>query len=281
MIPTVWQFQPNAGGDPVPVPGEIDRNNYAIYVDGAFVPDLTQLKPVTELINPAGPIGYAGNYAIYYLQADDISSDTELSRIFDILSVLKFPYTNYPNEQGKRVDPTIPETDFLDPTMRQVMKEVGKIPRVISQKERIEMIQTVPYLRAKVEAMAEADQVKFLKAKNTEYAPYYYQYKFRKQYTRQVLIDTNNLLVDIEPGLGSALEEFKQKHRKIDVDKANEERIKLHLENVRRSKLITKKKFYGDPDIDKVITVTDPKTLSSVLDMNFDDEEETEADADN
>lgn len=84
--------------------------------------------------------------------------------------------------------------------------------------------------------------------------PYYAEYKFRKDTSRRFLVDTNNLVLDIMPGDGSVLENFKLAHRAIDVSKAVTENEKIRLENKRRSKLIEQGN-YEDPDIEKKIIV--------------------------
>lgn len=68
------------------------------------------------------------------------------------------------------------------------------------------------------------------------------------------VFDTNNLIVDLDPGTGSALESFKLAHRGIDVLKAVEERGKMELENERRRSLI-KAGQLGDPNIEQVVVV--------------------------
>src|SRR5262249_2978227 len=63
-VPTLWTFVP------------FDSNNLPAeggsFATGEFVPDMSEdsVRPVTELINPAGPIGYAGNYAVFYLKSE-------------------------------------------------------------------------------------------------------------------------------------------------------------------------------------------------------------------
>jgi hypothetical protein len=129
------------------------------------------------------------------------------------------------------------------------------------------MVQYVPHLREQYEIAKSLDQaaraegksageVDALFADNSRFKECYADYVFRKQQSRRFLVETNNLLVDIVPGEGSALEPFKLAHRGIDVLKVVEEQKKMALENERRLKLIREANNYGDPDIEKVTVVT-------------------------
>ena len=82
--------------------------------------------------------------------------------------------------------------------------------------------------------------------------------------SRRLLVDTNNLMIDILPGTGSALEPFKRAHRGVDALKAVEEKKKMELENKRRKKLIKENKLC-DPDIEKVVLVGNNNNLASMV----------------
>ena len=88
----------------------------------------------------------------------------------------------------------------------------------------------------------------------------------RKEITRAVLLDTNNLVIDILPGKGTVLERFKLVHRAVDVLKAMEEKEHIHLENRRRKKLVDSGKLV-DPYIGKVTVVADADKLSDILNL--------------
>jgi len=57
LVPTVWAFVPKAGGS-------------ASQVEGSFVPDPTSLRPLSDVADPNGPIGWLFNCAIYRLRDD-------------------------------------------------------------------------------------------------------------------------------------------------------------------------------------------------------------------
>jgi hypothetical protein len=282
-IPTVWQFIIEGNTD-IPISGW-SVSGLPPGVKGHFEPLVSNpdtVRPITELINPAGPIGYAGNYAIYYLKSDAEIYLEQQDNLFDMLHLMRNFYMDL--ETG----------EFLDPAIR-VMKDPNSSsyippPDPIPAKQRKEMVEYVPEIRGKYEGLGEdekdaflkdgllpeqrkelkaiadpREKKKFLKENSCFEDPdLYYEYLFRKEYSRRFLVDTNNLILDLEAGTGSALETFKKLHRYVDVLKAIEEKEKLALENDRRRKLINKK-IYGDPDIDRVIVVCGSKKLASLV----------------
>jgi hypothetical protein len=76
---------------------------------------------------------------------------------------------------------------------------------------------------------------------------YYHEYLLRKKHSRFIVVDTNNVVVNLHTGTGSALEPFKRAHRYLDVAKAALEinRRDQMLENEDRS----------DPEVDRMIVV--------------------------
>jgi hypothetical protein len=84
----------------------------------------------------------------------------------------------------------------------------------------------------------------------------YHRYLLRRETGRRVAVDTANLLIEVEVSRGAALEPFKRLHRYIDVLKEDEERRRRHLDNERRSKLLSKDRL-GDPDIEAVTVVSE------------------------
>lgn len=229
--------------------GEIMRpysdNTYS--VDGEFV-GVDVGVDIADLINPAGPIGFYGNYAIYYIRPEYSFSD-----IFTMLQILKTPYLYYP--EGDKDHPTL-----MDPMLKQLtVDNEGNSP---SDEEKDEMIQYVPELRLKYEILG---SIKAMEQDDPKiFETYYPEYLFRKEQSRRFLLETNNIVLDLFPGTGSALEEFKRKHREIDVEKAEEEKKKMKLENERRQKLIAAER-YGDPDIEKVTVVCSDSTQLSTI----------------
>lgn len=58
-----------------------------VYV-GTWRPELESTAKLSDLINPAGPIGFAGNYAVFYLKQDG-----RYPEIDDAVNYLRLPYT--------------------------------------------------------------------------------------------------------------------------------------------------------------------------------------------
>lgn len=141
----------------------------------------------------------------------------------------------------------------MDPMLKKLtFVNQGKGPS--DEDEKDEMIQYVPELRLENEILGSKEAME--KHEPKIFDTYYPEYLFRKEQSRRFLLETNNIVLDLIPGTGSVLEEFKLKHRKIDVEKAEEEKKKMMLENERRQSLLDAKQ-YGDPDIEKVVVVSD------------------------
>lgn len=282
-IPTVWRFVIEGDTD-IPIVGW-SVSGLPPGVKGHFEPKVTDVdtvRPIMELINPAGPIGYAGNYAIYYLKSDAEIDSEQKDNLFDMLHLMKNYYMD------------LATGEFMDPAIRAMSDENSssyiKVPEPIPPKKRKEMADYVPEIRAEYEdfdkneknafikdgllpeerkeyeAIADVNEKKIFLTENSyfENPDLYYEYLFRKEYSRRFLVDTNNLILDLEAGTGSALETFKKLHRYVDVLKAIEEKEKMDKENQRRQGLLDKK-MYGDPDIEKVVLVSDSNQLASIV----------------
>lgn len=76
-VPIKWEFAATGSG-----PHSIR---------GYFVPAVTDFErdtaPLSDLVNPAGPIGFAGNYAVFYLK-----QSTRWSSLLKMLSIIQSPY---------------------------------------------------------------------------------------------------------------------------------------------------------------------------------------------
>ena len=71
-----------------------------------------------------------------------------------------------------------------------------------------------------------------------------------------VIVPTGQLFIEALPGKHALLEDFKLKHRTMDVLKVKEEIREAQIENLRKSARILAKD-YEDADIDKIIKVDD------------------------
>jgi len=87
---------------------------------------------------------------------------------------------------------------------------------------------------------------------------------FEEQYRRilsaprrpgeEIVVPSRSLYIDALPGKHPNLEDFKLRHRAVDVSKARAEVRKLELENLRYAgRLLVAER--GDPDIDKQILI--------------------------
>ncbi|MFI6360582.1 hypothetical protein ACIBJF_50615 [Streptomyces sp. NPDC050743] len=70
----------------------------------------------------------------------------------------------------------------------------------------------------------------------------------------EVIVPTHSLYIEALPGAHKLLEEFKEKHREIDVDKARVEAGKLRLESLRYAGRLLSEEF-DDPEVDRKIQI--------------------------
>jgi hypothetical protein len=332
MIPTRWHYVVNmisfAGSNTIGTPSEftsiLDEMHSLHEAATDFVmvrpqitltlcPDMDSVRPITDVINPAGPIGYTSNYAIYYLRSDIEFNENGKSNM-PMLTELREPYSD---EEGNLIDPSakvieigkehninflteeekikfveaVPELqelyencgnkdDFLNSLHERNDVDVKALYREyfcknLDEDTILDLIEFIPEYRAEYNSRetleAIRDFINNLKGAITE--EQYREYRFRKEFSRRLVVDTNNVMVDIIPGEGSALEHFKREHRKVDVKRAIEETRSIELNNERRNKLIENKKL-GDPDIEKVVLVGSNNGIGSLLTLD----EKTEVD---
>ena len=254
----------------------LEANGESPVLTGTFLPVDGSEVPVADVINPAGPIGYHGNYALYYLRPEYVSQNS-----FKALQMLKWPYRHdayqvcgdsaLGADEGLLLDPELKRIRAkyygpdADPASVQAMvQDLG------GEQTRRSMTQYVPQLRLAFEVARSEDRRIGVEAgvdgpavtsflQNVDYfVPCYADYLYRRQQSRRFPVETNCLVVDILPGEGSALEPFKLGHRGTDLKKADEERHRMELDNDRREALLVAGNL-GDPHIDKanVIVVTD------------------------
>lgn len=79
----------------------------------------------------------------------------------------------------------------------------------------------------------------------------YYEFLVRRRHTRQVVVDGENLVLDLDVGSTVALEEFKRLHRAVDVLKELENWSRLEAENERRRRRLDSGEL-SDPDIEQM-----------------------------
>lgn len=199
-------------------------------LEGEFVANGESGIDITDIINPVGPIGYFGNYSIYHVKPEFYKSG--FSRI---LQIIKTPYLYYESSTAEPI--------FMEPTLKRLTTEFkGEGPK--NDDERDEMIELIPELRVQFSQidLENKDELDMFYS-TIDFTSYYPEYLFRKDRIRKFVVDTNNLLIDIQPGKGTALESFKLAHRGIDVLKTLEEKKEIELENRRRKHLLRKQKY--------------------------------------
>jgi len=199
-------------------------------LEGEFVANGESGIDITDIINPVGPIGYFGNYSIYHVKPEFYESGFS-----KILQIIKTPYLHY--------ESSIAEPIFMEPTLKRLTTEFkGEGPK--DDDERDEMIELIPELRVQFSQIDPENKDELDMFYSTiDFTSYYPEYLFRKGRIRKFVVDTNNLLIDIQPGKGTALESFKLAHRGIDVLKTLEEKKEIELENRRRKHLLRKQKY--------------------------------------
>jgi hypothetical protein len=270
-LPVNWEFHPNEG-QPISIDSLVNiiGSEGAIDLDGTYEPAPDSITiPIVDLINPAGPISFYANYAVYYMRPEYMQGN-----IFSMLNFYKAPYLFYEEESS--------QPQMIDPVLKQYRLDYP--PAYVADKDirnnRDEMIDLVPALRIRLRNARrekdelpsgdDSDPVNDFLNDILLFKKYFAEFLYRKEMTRRVLVDTNSLMIDIIPGDGSVLEKFKLAHRGVDVLKALEEREKLDLENQRRDELIRLNKL-GDPDIENVTVVSASDSLSDLLNLGGDD----------
>jgi hypothetical protein len=314
MVPTRWTFVP-AGPS---LPAQVE-------VNGEFVPDTSpdSLKPLSEVINPAGPVGYAGNYAVFYLRGDPT-----LATLNQALARLRIHYVRFVVDVGGaaaagvyvrqavaleplyadmtyqatyaspgwqvtlangnpvatdvsegdtliqfdgivvRLDVTPPAGSALtvrvlatgeleDPEMRLLrlqypLPKPADEPAFFSDSLLWDMASFVPAVMVALAPPWTSGWTSLSPTAQAVVKTYYHLYLQLKEHTRRFLLETNNLVLDLDVGKTPALEEFKRLHRVVDVMKVLEETIRAAYENSRIEARLSSGDF-DDPDIDKVV----------------------------
>lgn len=330
-VPIRWEF--------------IATGNGPQSVDGYFAPSVSNLQrdtvPLSDLVNPAGPIGYAGNYSVFYLR-----QSTRWTSVINMLRMMQAPYLRFETEIWRdRLDANIGlravvsdsltgsahyrltygDGDGTGPVLLVEGLNDGEIwtqVRTLPVREGAELVflgiklilsgvaafrdgdrfelnvfsrqmledpemkalrwsvapiaegLEAPFFSAEVVAEmrenfadvyrafdgadpaaswadADADQRAILLAR-------YYDLLLRRQHTRRIVLDTNNLLLTREVDDATTLEPFKGLHRVIDVLSANSNARSEQLAAARLAARLDIGEL-GDPDIDKLTVVaTEP-----------------------
>ncbi|MGE4133313.1 MAG: hypothetical protein AB7F86_16845 [Bdellovibrionales bacterium] len=253
MVPTQWAFLPATGGR-INVDSIMINNYRGQGFRGSFIPHPTtpDYVPLIELINPFSTVSYVGNYAVFQMKSPGELRTTQTNDLFPILSIIHSLYED-PGRPGQLMDPSLREAQDL--VKQENPNTPDRLPAEIDRATRELMVDMVPKLRAKFTSMTMESREAFLEGSVDAFKPFYADFRYRYANARRMVVDTNNLVVDIEKGSGTVLEQFKVLHRALDVKKAAAESANAALDYKRRQLLIDAGR-YGDPDIEKVIAVS-------------------------
>jgi hypothetical protein len=328
QVASRWTFVPTSPPDPA---------HPELEIAGEFIPDLSpaSMRQLTDVINPAGPVGYTGNYAVY-----QIKSDPNLLDLNQALTLLRSNYVRFDVRvdgpggapdvlQAVAVRPRYRDTTYTlvraaagwtateDRSGIAVVVDEGDggrsvevdgllirfdaVPitgttfsiRLLASDEledpELRLLRILRPLPSAADAQAFfspamlAELASFLPEVAVLYPPDvsagwqaldtvaqaavlsgYHRYLLFKEHTRRFLLETNNLLLDLEVGETPGLELFKRLHRVIDVLKEAEEVARRILENARRdTRLATGD--YADPDIENVTVIGGADELRTVV----------------
>jgi hypothetical protein len=217
--------------------------------------------PLWQIIDPTGPLGYVGNYAVFGIlplasgTGDAQFGATGTSALEVSLGlVLSSLRARYVGRGGFLVDPA--RTAASAESLRLRTEQPGLLadpsPALVE-----DILSYLPELGSLVmneqgEVVGRSDTTLAGPLSEDQHAEYLY----RINSTRRFLVDSNNLYLSLRVGGGAALEPFKRAHRYLDVLKAQEELVTMERRNERRRHLQSQPGEY-DPDVAKVIVVRD------------------------
>ncbi|MGD8200914.1 hypothetical protein ACQE98_09645 [Ornithinimicrobium sp. W1679] len=175
--------------------------------------------PLHEVADLDSLLGFKGNYAIFPIQKTLVPT------------IAEFVLADYLDDEGNLNDPDGNFSATLDSAMNRALLEWGAAPDGDAQTEG-----TREWLTANIlTALRSAEEGK-------EY--------------RIVTVPSQQLMIEVLPGEVALMEDFKLRHRQLDVEKAAHEADQMRLENLRRAARLTAgAPLLGDPQIEKVVYV--------------------------
>jgi hypothetical protein len=329
LVATRWTFSPTSPPDPT---------NPELEVAGEFLPDLSpsSLRALTDIINPAGPVGYAGNYAVYYLKSDPSLLDLNQALTLVRSHYVRFDLTVTDQQdqpvavrQAAAVSPRYRDTTYElsrtaagwsategrsglpvdvddrdsgagasfdglvvafdtdpgagktfkvrllasdqleDPELR-LLRLLHPLPKAADAATFFtadllaDMATYLPELAVQVPADLSGGWGSLSPQGQETARRLYHKYLLLKEHTRRFLLETNNLLLDLEVGQTPGLELFKRLHRVVDVLKEVEEANRRSLENARKRARL-EDDDYADPDIEQVTVIGGADELRTIV----------------
>ena len=198
-VPLEWRFELESG--PTLTIDELGDRLAATNVDGQFAAySAGREADLDQVIDPAGPIGYYGNCAVYQMRSEFGSGD-----LFSMLHFFKSPYL--------RPNPETGEPEVEDPVQIQISEDpavVAASDQAIDQ-HRDEMLQYVPELRLElararkqVSDGTDPGAVDRLEGQSGALRRHFATYLFRRERARQIALDTDGLVIDVIRGADPA-----------------------------------------------------------------------------
>ena len=190
-VPLEWRFELEQGG--ALSLADFGERLAAPNVDGQFAAySAGREAHLDQVIDPAGPIGHYGNYAVYDLRPEFGSAD-----LFAMLHFFKSPYLHPHPETGEPV--------VVDPAQIQIAEDpavAAASDQAIGQ-HRAEMFQCVPELRLelarareKVRDGTDPGAVDRLQRQSGALRRHFAAYLFRRERTRRIVLDTDARAAD-------------------------------------------------------------------------------------
>ena len=245
-----------------------------------------KVRPLTDVIDPLGPLGFVGNYAVWGLratgeepvihtrgsltvpkkpsQANNKSTGgtnksqvapamTVTANLLGVLALSKTPYAD--PVTGDLLDPAL--TSFRRAAAGRSAAQLA----ALSDDQVLDLASYFPRLAASLltanGTVARTNGVLTTPPTTEQWA----QYLYRKNGTRRFLVDSDNVTLALRVGDGAALEPFKRAHRYLDVLQAGAALEAELLKNERRRTLASDAAAF-DPDIAKVVVVEGDKAVT-------------------
>lgn len=232
-----------------------------------------------DVLDVTGPIGYSGNYAVYPLRQLDPALIEAAIEVDDTTTpiMVKLPLQEVLNQLMRA--PYAGDTGLRDPALALFEREAEAIIRTaenapdaalnqlaLKTASNALVAEILSYLPELGESLVDPQGNPRRTAQGALLTPITLdqlaRFLHRRNGTRRFLVDSNNLYVSIHRGDGTALEPFKQAHRYLDVRQAQADLDATHLKNQRRAHHLETEGAY-DPDIEKVVIVSDPEIAKS------------------
>ena len=193
-VPLEWRFELELGAGAALTIEDFGDRLSATNVDAQFAAySGGREADLDQLIDPAGPVGYYGNYAIYRMRPEYGADD-----FFSMLHFFKSPYLRPSAETG------LPEVE--DPAQIQLAQDptvAGASDELIGQHHE-DMLEYVPELERELaqSGLKPVDQrMRGAAAQQSERTSisrrHFAAYLFRRERARRLVLDTDGVVIDI------------------------------------------------------------------------------------